>query len=174
MKKGTIDMAILTDSNQYIEYTLNFPLLHLSKYVLRRVRSLFEPYFIDKHSDIMVNDLLDEDHPLYQYFMALHQHIGFKLSTASLDRAVNRVHYFYYKKTASKSKFNKVWKRVIESKQCPWITQDVDYAVQNKGYTMATRIKTLRLAMFYIVVKNHLYRIKKRSISNKQNMSTDV
>ena len=32
---------------------------------------------------------------------------------------------------------------------------------------MATRIKTLRLAMFYIVVKNYLYRIKKRSISNK-------
>ena len=84
---------------------------------------------IDKNTDIMVNRLLDEDHPLYQYFMILRQHIGFKMSSVDLDKIVNRIYYFYKRKTADKSKFNKVWKRVIESKQCPWITQDVDYAV---------------------------------------------
>lgn len=51
------------------------------------------------------------------------------MSSVDLDKIVNRIYYFYKRKTADKSKFNKVWKRVIESKQCPWITQDVDYAV---------------------------------------------
>ena len=64
-KYGTIDLAILTDKNDYIEYTLEFRKTTLTKFVLKRIRSLFEPYFIDKNSDIMVNDLLDEDHPMY-------------------------------------------------------------------------------------------------------------
>ena len=92
--------------------------------------------------------------------MLLRQHIGFKLSSIDLDKIVNRIHYYYTRKTAKKSKLNKVWARVIESKQCPWSTQDIDYAVQNKGHALAIRIKTVRLAMFYIVVKNYLYRLK--------------
>ncbi len=64
-KYGTIDLAILTDKNDYIEYTLEFRKTTLTKFVLKRIRSLFEPYVIDKNSDIMVNDLLDEDHPMY-------------------------------------------------------------------------------------------------------------
>ena len=100
--------------------------------------------------------------------MLLRQHIGFKLSSIDLDKIVNRIHYYYTRKTATKSKLNKVWARVIESKQCPWITQDIDYAVQNKGHTLAIRIKTVRLAMFYIVVKNYLYRIKAKCVQNAQ------
>lgn len=165
-KSGTIDIAILTDANQYIEYTLDFRLLCLTKYVSRRVRSLFEPYLIDKATDIMVSPMLDEDHPLYQYFMMLRQHIGFKLSTVDVDRAVNRIHYYYTRKTATKSKFNSVWKKVIESGQCPWITKEIDYALMNKGKSTAYRIKVSRMTMFYIVVKNYLYKLTSKAQKN--------
>lgn len=119
----------MTDNNQYIEYALDFKAKCLTKWVASRIRRLFEPYLIDRNSDIMVNCLLDEDHPLYQYFMILRQHISFKLSSVDLNKIVNRIHYYYKRKTADKSKFNAVWKRVIESKQCPWITQEIDYTL---------------------------------------------
>lgn len=172
-RKGHIDLALLTDNNNYIEYSLDFKSPHLTMYVAQRVRSLFEPYVIDSRTDVMSNELLDEKHPLYQYFMLLRQHIGFKMSTATLDRVVNRLHWYYTKKTSTKSKFNFVWQRVIASGQCPWITQDIEYKTQNKGAVVAKRIKTLRLAVFYIVVKSHLYKQVQRSQLKRQN-STHV
>lgn len=59
--------------------------------------------------------------------MLLKQHIGFKLAKASIEKIVNRIHYFYTRKTATKLKFNGVWKMVVESGSCPWITQRIDY-----------------------------------------------
>ncbi len=160
---GTIDLSILTDNNQYVEYTLDFKHPHLTKWVAKRIRSLFEPYLIDSKTDIMVSPSMNDTHPLYLYFMILRQHIGFRLSAVDIDKMVGRIHYFYTRKSADKSKFNAVWKRVIESKQCPWITQSVDYQLQNKGRNIAKRIMVSRLTMFYIVVKNHMYRIVKKS-----------
>jgi hypothetical protein len=61
--------------------------------------------------------------------MLLRQHIGFKLSTAGIDRVVSRINYYYTRKAATKSKLNKIWQRVIDEKQCPWITQEVEYAL---------------------------------------------
>ena len=70
----------------------------------------------------MVNDALDEHHPIYQYFMLLRQHIGFKLRAVTVDSIVNRINWFYTSKTATKSKLNFVWKKTIENGVCPWIT----------------------------------------------------
>ena len=64
-KHGTIDLAILTDANEYIECSLDFKSSSLTKWVSKRIRSVFEPFLIDKNSDIMVNELLDENHPMY-------------------------------------------------------------------------------------------------------------
>lgn len=98
-------------------------------YVGQRIRSLFEPYKIDASTDIMVNESLDEHHPLYLYFMLIRQHIGFKLRSVTVDDIVNRINWFYTSKTATKSKMNFVWKKIIESGQCPWITKEIDYQV---------------------------------------------
>lgn len=138
--------------------------MYLTKWVAKRIRSLFEPYLINSQTDIMVNELLNEDHPLYQYFMILHQHINFKFSSVDIDRIVSRIYYFFKRKSANKSKFNKVWKMVIDSKLCPWITTQIDYALQNKGSTTAKHIKIIRLTLFYMIVKTHLYKYTKKSI----------
>ena len=132
---------------------------------------MFEPYFIDKHTDIVVNELLDEDNPLYQYFMNLRQHIGFGLMSASIDKVISRIHYYFFSKKGSKSNFNKVWKKVIASKRCPWITQEVEYALQNKGSSTAKRIRISRLMLFYIVVKNHLCRLVQKSMQKRKSMT---
>lgn len=171
---GNIDILILTDDNRCIEYTLVFRQNCLTKFTARKLRSLFEPYFIDKYTDIVVNDLLDEDNLLYQYFMNLRQHIGFKLMSVDLNKVISRIHYYYFKKKGSKSNFNKVWKRVIESKQCPWITQEVEYALQNKGSTTANRIRTSRLMLFYIVVKSYMYNVVLKSTRKKKSMAESM
>ena len=168
---GNIDILILTDDNRCIEYSLVFRQNSLTRYIGRKLRSLFEPYFIDKHTDIVVNDLFDEYNPLYQYFMNLRQHIGFRMMSVDIDKVISRIHYYYFKKKGTKSNFNKVWKRVIESKQCPWITQEVEYALQNKGSSTANRIRTSRLMLFYIVVKNYLYRLVLKSLMKTKSMA---
>ncbi len=61
--------------------------------------------------------------------MVLRQHIGFRLSTASVDRVASRINYYYNRKPATKSKINKIWQQVIDRKQCPWITQEIEYAL---------------------------------------------
>ena len=170
-KYGTVDISILTDSNQYIEYNVEFRSKIITKWVGKRIRSLFEPYLIDFKTDIAVSPLLDEDHPLYVYFMFLRQQIGFRLSGVDISKAVSRIHYYFTRKAATKSKFNVVWKKVIACNQCPWITQQIEYQLQNKGPAAAHRIRITRLTMFYLVVKNHLYRIKAKSLKNSQSQS---
>ena len=144
--------------------------MYLSRFTSKRIRSLFEPYLIDKHTDVAVNELLDECHPLYVYFMLLRQHIGFKCQVISKDRITSRIYWRYTSKAATKSKFNKAWKLVIEHGECPWITQQVEYALQNKGPTEASRVRQVRMAMFYLVVKNYLYRIVKKSKDKRKDV----
>ena len=96
--------------------------MYLSRFTSKRIRSIFEPYLIDKYTDIAVNELLDECHPLYVYFMLLRQHIGFKFQAINKDRITSRIFWRYTSKAASKSKFYKTWKLVIEHGECPWIT----------------------------------------------------
>lgn len=162
-RRGTVDLSILTDNNQLIEYSLEFRQKSITKYVAARIRNVFSSYLVDTNTDIAINELLDEDHPLYQYFMFLRQHIGFKISTVTIGKAVSRIHYFYRQKSAPKSRFNKVWKLIIDKQQCPWITTNIDYAIQNKGPSLAYRIKVSRMLLFYLVVKKYLYKIKKKS-----------
>lgn len=163
LKHGNVDIAILTDSNQYIEYSLEFRVAYLSQYSAKRIRSLFEPYLIDKNTDVAVNELMDDSHPLYLYFMLIRQHIGFRLQTIDKARITSRINYHYKRVGLSSPKFSYIWQLIIDKKHCPWITQHVEYALQNKGPAQANRIRFLRIAMFYLVVKNYLYRSVKKS-----------
>ena len=172
-KVKTVDFAILTDDNRYFEYTVAFRLPYLSKYVLRRIRSMFDPYFIDKNTDILVSDRLNKDHPIYQYFMLLRQHIGFRMSSASLRKMTKRITYFYKPRLKKKTRtFMDAWQYVIDGGDCPWINQQIEYAIQNKGPSMAFRIRMVRFAMFYMGVKNHLYSIRKKRVDKKKNVCT--
>ena len=128
-------------------------------WVARRIRSLFEPYVIDANSDIVVNRGLDETHPLYQYFMLLKQHIGFKLMAVEKLKMVNRIYYYFEKKITKKPYFKTIWELTVEKKVCPWITQELEYKIQNKGPTDAYRIRMLRLGLFYTIVKEYYYKI---------------
>ena len=163
-----LDLAILTDSNQYIEYEIDFRSNKLSKWTLRRIRSIFEPYYLDIRSDVMVNKLLDENQAFYQYLMILKQHIGFKLQHVDLKRVLNRIFYFFEKFKAKKPQFAIVWRRIIDSRRCSWITQQIEYQIQNKGPTDADRIRTVRITMFYMVVKSYLYSKTKKSIEGRK------
>ena len=131
-------------------------------WVARRIRSLFEPYVIDSKTDIVVNRRLDETHPLYQYFMMLKQHIGFKLIAVERNKIINRIYYYFKNAIMKRPSFKKTWKLTIEKKVCPWITQEIEYKIQNKGPSDANRIRMIRLGLFYVVVKNYYYRFSKK------------
>lgn len=47
----------------------------LTFWVVDRIRDMFVKYFIDSSTDVLVNDLLDEFHPLHMYLSLLRPHI---------------------------------------------------------------------------------------------------
>jgi hypothetical protein len=61
----SVDISILTDDNSYFEYTLELRTDVMTKYVARRIRSLFDSFLIDSRTDVVVNPLLDEGHLVY-------------------------------------------------------------------------------------------------------------
>lgn len=156
-RKNVIDIAILLDNNQYVEYSLAFKQSALTYWVVKRLKGLFNDYLIDRKTDIMFNDTVNEKHPMKVYIDLLRPYAKFKLRTVTLDQIVGRVNYYFTQKSASKRKFNVVWKATIEKEVCPWITKQVDYALQNKTAVLGYAMKILRLGMFYMVVKNYLY-----------------
>ena len=166
-RKNIVDVAILLDNNQYVEYTLAFKQKDLTFWVASRIKSIFVKYFIDSSTDVMVNDVLDEFHPLYIYLNLLRPHIQFKMRTVTLDQIIGRIHYYFTKKSAIKNKFNSVWKSIIAKQVCPWITTQVDYALQNKSPGLQRIMKILRMGLFYMVVKNYMYAQTLRCISSK-------
>ena len=156
-RKNVVDVAILLDNNQYVEYSLSFKQKFLTFWVVDRIQRLFARYYIDAKTDVMTNTDLGQQHPMHMYLSILKPHIQYKMRIVSVDQIVNRIHYYFTSKTATKSKLNFVWKTTIKKEVCPWITQQVDYALQNKMNTTAYIMKTLRLGLFYMVIKNHLY-----------------
>ena len=134
----------------------------LTFWVAKRLKALFSSYFIDNKTDIMLNELIDGKHPVRIYLDILRSHISFKLRTVTIDQMIGRIHYYFTGKSASKRKFNDVWKTAISKEVCPWITQHVDYALQNKTPVIQHAMKTMRIGMFYMVVKNYLYARRKK------------
>lgn len=173
-RHDVVDIAILTCDNEYLEYTLEFRQKYLTMYVTKRIRSLFSDFILDSTSDIAVNERIIESHPLYQYFMILHQHINFKFMVVDLDKIVSRIHYFYSGKSCKKIMFKKVWKTIVDKKQCPWIDENVDLALKNQSVKAARRVQVVRMAMFYLIVKTHLYSKVKKSINLRKIKSNSV
>jgi hypothetical protein len=82
-----------------------------------------------------------------------------------LSRIVNRINYYYTSKCCTKRNFSKVWNLIVKNGQCAWITEDVDRALKNYSANAAARIKIVRMAIFYLIVKNHLYMTVQKSIT---------
>lgn len=101
----------------------------LTFWVAKRLKSLFSAYFIDSRSDIMVNDILDEKHPMHVYFSLLRPNINFNFRKTNIKNIVGRVHYYFTGRTVANKKFTTVWKFILQKQVCPWITKQVDYAI---------------------------------------------
>ena len=167
-RKNVIDIAILLDSNQYVEYSMAFKQDALTFWVAKRITGLFSNYAIDNKTDIMINDLIDVKHPIHVFISLLHANIDFKFRTTSLDQILKRIHYYFTSKGNPKAKFNAIWKTIIDKQVCPWITKQVDYALKNKTPKIERIMKTMRIGMFYMVVKNYLYGKNKMTAERKK------
>ena len=170
-RKNVVDIAILLDNNQYVEYSITFKQNALTFWVARRIIDLFSYYIIDKRTDIAINDLIDIKHPIHIFISMLHANINFNFRTTSLDKIVGRIHYYFNQKSATKKKFTAMWKMTLEKQICPWITKEVDYALQNKTPKIQHSMKIMRLGMFYMVIKNYLYGKNLKSSMKKDNES---
>ena len=143
----------------------------LTYWVAKRITSIFSSYIIDKRTNVAVNDLIDVKHPVHVFISLLHANIDFNFKTVTLDKMISRIHYYFKQKSASKRKFSVMWKMILEKQVCPWITKQVDYALQNKTPNIERIMKTMRLGMFYMVIKNYLYGKNVKSGLKKQRES---
>ena len=165
-RRKTIDISMLTASGDYIEYTLDFKKDCITQYTAMRFKSLFSALQLTEESDVMFNELLSESHPMRQYLSLVRQHVQFKFSSVKLKTAVKRVQDFYLHRIC-KPQLMRAWMLAIEKNRCSWITQDIEWRLQNCSAAIARRIRQLRLMLLYMDIKNYLYAIVSKSKAKK-------
>lgn len=179
-RTSILDISILTDDFQYVEFEFSYMLPHISKTLAGRIRQLFVDFTLDSTSQIIVSDIVStEDNPFYVYLMFLHQHMQFNINKITLDNIVRRIgtyHRTYIKNTKisqiSKRHFNALWIKLIEMEKCPWISKQIEYDLQMKSKSFAIRKRRCRMALYYMVVRQYLMSLKNRSIQKSNSIKS--
>jgi len=52
---------------------------------------------------------------------------------------------------------NKLWDKLLQHQKCPWITEVEDQVLKESYGAYAFRMKYLRLSIYYMLIKEHLY-----------------
>ena len=172
-KKTMTQLAFLTDDDRYIEYELSFQKKDITKYVAKRIRSLFNLYEVNSKTEVVFNREYDVDSPLYMYMMFLQQHLRFNLRTVTTEvilRGIVAYHQSYLKVhglEVTKNYANKLWSKVVENNACSWITQKYDEYLSTLSAYKRRDKKILRLGVYYIVLKNYRDSIWRRGYQKK-------
>lgn len=167
-------ISIVTDNYEYVDFILQIKKPYISHDIAKRIRRAFQKYEIDVKTFVAVNELIHEKSPIYVYIMFLHQHIQFNLRRTPLDIAIRRIAtyhrtYLHNRKpsTIDRKYANKIWNKLIELEKCPWITQNIEYDLQNLSTSKYTLKRNARLVMYYAVVKDYITNIHRKPKSSQ-------
>lgn len=176
-----IQFAILTDDGKYAEFKFTTYCERFGTSIIRKLKKLFLQFRLDVNTDVAFSEEFKRTDGLREYFSLVRDHVQFRASTLLLKKIVRFIAWKHprsvmmkheiaaHKRQAKNHKsvgverFNKIWKYLIEKKSgitCPWISKEVDYWLQTKSASDARKNKQMRLAMYYMALKNDFYGIE--------------
>ena len=129
----------------------------------------------------MVSETVSPYDPLSFYFKILQEQIHFKMRTVSVLQIPKRIAtyhpaYLEHKKLDSirKPDIERLWNKILENGDCPWITKEADRDLQQTYSAYKYRQQFLRLAVYYMLIKQHFYTKFKNSRGYKKSHSLEI
>ena len=176
-----IHFALLTSDGSYGEFQFQTFCQRFGISLIRKFKDLFQNFKLDKNSDIAFSEEFLDGDPIRMYFDLIRDHLFFRISTLKLKKIVRGIAHRHPRSVMSeeeiKSKkrgtfdpgkigverFTRLWKYLAHKNrgiQCPWITKEVDWWLKNKSESLAKQHIQMRLAIYYMALKNDFYDIE--------------
>lgn len=171
------DLGLLTDDLTYFDCQVRYSGEYLIPRLQYSLQKAFYSFQFTCNTDVMYSESIPKWNPILAYFQILSTQLHFKLRKTSLvniPRRISCLHRSYAKhvelKNVSMYDINSIWTKIIKNERCPWITQDVENSLSMFGRKSKfyKRKQFLRLALYYMLVKQHLYVRAKRYLKNSE------
>lgn len=176
-----VNFAILTFDGGYAEFQFQTFAQRFGVSLIRRLKELFQNFRLDRNSDIAFSEEFTEGDAVRMYFDLIRDHLFFRISTLKLRKVVRGIVHRHPRSVMTQEeieakkrgtlepgkigaeRFNKLWKYLAYKKRgikCPWITKEVDWWLKNKSESLARKHMQMRLAVYYMALKNDFYDIE--------------
>ena len=139
------------------------------------------PFQLTDKTDIMLSNVISIYEPVAYYFKILQEQIHFNMrfvDPLQIPRRIATYHtsYLGHKELQkiSKADIERLWEKVLENKDCPWITSEVDRSLKMSYQAYKYRHQFLRLAVYYMLIKQHFYAKLKNSKGYRQKKIQDL
>ena len=165
------DVAILTPSDGYVEYELRFCYNRMTHVAFQTIKSLLSDYRFTAESEVCTTDNVPEKNPLAMYLSILSQQMGFKVLSASPKKISDRLcgvirgvkKAVAGDKSQDRMHFGVIWKYLVESGSCKWITPAYDQYLKGLNGQRRRRKKLVRIGAYYMRLRRLKYQYTRRS-----------
>lgn len=177
-KNMTYDLGLLTDDFTYYDCTIKTKYKDITTDFWLKMRYTYHPFQFSKNTEICISNTISVYEPIGFYHKILQEQLYFNMKFIDINMVPRRIaaqHPSYLNKKSSKNinvrDINKLWEKILKYGKCPWITDEVEPAlIQYNGIAYFKRKQFVRMAMYYMLVKKHIYnRVKKSIIKNISN-----
>ena len=169
------DLGLITDDFKFYSCEIQTRHDSITTNLWLKLRHSFQPFQISSQTDIMLSKTISVYEPIAYYFKILQEQIHFNMRTVDhlqIPRRIVTYHpsYLNHKKLQSISRpdIDRLWKKILENNDCPWITSIIDRTIEMSYKTYKYRHQFLRLALYYMLIKQHFYKKLKNSKGYKQ------
>jgi len=178
VKTCNYDIGIIDDNYNFYEEHINIQSAAITPYCYKMLNKLFGKYLITKDTEIDFLDTIQRNEVIYMYLSIRNQAVFANMRFLNLDMIPRRIvahHITYLGKEKKASEIThyyneRLWKKLVELEKCPWITPDINMQLNNMSIAMRKRMLTVRLALYYMVIKRFLVlkSIKSRDKKNQE------
>ena len=164
------DFGLITDDFQFYQCEIQTRYDAITANLWLKLRHTFMPFQFSSTTDVMLAKTITVYEPIAFYLKILQEQIQFNMrfvDVLQIPRRIVTYHptYLEHKKLQkiNKADIERLWEKVLANEDCPWITKTVDHTLKMSYQTYRYRHQFLRLALYYMLIKQHFYTKLKNS-----------
>lgn len=174
------DLGLLTDDFTFYHCKLASRYVDITSDFWLKVRKMFAQFQFTATTDVQKTSNISDFEPIASYLKILQSQLHFKMRSVEQFQVLNRIKAYHptyaYRKNGSKKTtlvdITRLWEKILKYNKCPWITEEVDDQIKDLSQTLALRHKYIRLAAYYILIKQVFYSQYKKQ-KEKENTSRE-
>ena len=162
--KNKYELGMLTDNYEFYHCQIYTKYVDITTDLWLKMRRAYLPFKFSKTTDVMFTNNISVYEPIMFYHKILQEQIFFNMRAVdelNIPKRIEAFHPRYIKHVKDKGitmgDVPKLWKKLVEKKMCPWINEEIDNWIKDEGSVYRMRVQFIRLALYYMLVKQHLY-----------------